>query len=147
MHRGPTELSPTRIAEISEVIDRVTGWAEDRRDIVGLLLVGSCARDAMRPDSDIDLVLLTTDEPRYSDNAWAKELGLRKLIRTQSWGPITERRYSTVSGLEIEFGIGSPTWANTNPLAPGTRRVVTDGARSLHDPAGVLARLLADCYS
>ncbi|MFF3920075.1 nucleotidyltransferase domain-containing protein [Streptomyces sp. NPDC001852] len=31
-------------------------------DIVGLLLVGSCARNAVRPDSDVDVALLTADE-------------------------------------------------------------------------------------
>ncbi|MFC4606231.1 nucleotidyltransferase domain-containing protein [Streptomyces maoxianensis] len=140
-----TALSPERIAEIDEVIDRITRWAEDRKDVVGLLLVGSCARNAARPDSDIDLVLLTTDESRYLAEGWARELGLGELIRTQSWGPITERRHSTASGLEVEFGIGSPTWAKTDPVDPGTHRVVTEGARSLHDPAGVLAGLLAAC--
>ncbi|MFF3918394.1 nucleotidyltransferase domain-containing protein [Streptomyces sp. NPDC001852] len=74
-----------------------------------MLLVGSCARNATRPESDIDIVVLTTDEPRYLlDDAWAMELGLGELIRAQSWGAITERCYSTASGLEVEMGIGSP---------------------------------------
>lgn len=141
----PTGLSPERIVEIQEVIGRITRWATGREDIVGLLLVGSCARDAARPDSDIDIVLLTADEPGYFDDAWAMELGLCKLIRTQSWGPITERRYSTASGLEVEMGIGPATWAKTDPVDPGTRRVVTGGARLLHDRTGILANLLAAC--
>jgi predicted nucleotidyltransferase len=141
---GLPTASPERVAEIDEVIDRITCWATGRADIVGLLLVGSCARNAVRPDSDIDVVLLTTDEPRYLlEDAWAVELGLGELIRTRPWGPITERRYSTASGLEVEMNIGSPTWAKTDPVDPGTHRVVTDGARVLHDPAGVLADLLA----
>ncbi|WP_225839321.1 nucleotidyltransferase domain-containing protein [Streptomyces sp. NK08204] len=141
-----TALPPERIAEIDEVIGRITRWARSREDIVGLLLVGSCARNAARPDSDIDIVLLTVDEPRYLlDDVWAMELGLGELIRTQSWGAITERRYSTASGLEVEMGIGSPAWAKTDPVDPGTHRVVTDGARLLHDPAGILAGLLAAC--
>lgn len=151
MHRDdrpvnpPTALSPERAAEINEVIDRITRWARGREDIVGLLLVGACARNAARPDSDIDVVLLTTDESRYLlEDAWAVELGLGP-IRTQSWGAITERRCSTASGLEVELDIGSPTWAGTDPIDHGTRRVVTDGARVLHDPAGVLAGLLAVC--
>ncbi|MFE7813219.1 nucleotidyltransferase domain-containing protein [Streptomyces sp. NPDC057433] len=142
----PAVLSPERAAEISEVIDRITRWARGREDIVGLLLVGSCARNAARPDSDIDVVLLSTDESRYLlEDGWAVELGLGKPIRTQSWGPITERRCSTASGLEVELGIGSPAWAKTDPVEHGTHRVVTDGARVLHDPAGVLAGLLAAC--
>ncbi|MGW1410139.1 nucleotidyltransferase domain-containing protein [Streptomyces sp. NPDC002403] len=138
-----TALSPERIAEINEVIDRITHWAQDRKDVVGLLLVGSCARNVARPDSDIDFVLLTTDESRYLAEGWAGECGLGELIRTQSWGPITERRHCTASGLEVEFGIGSPTWAKTDPVDPGTHRVVTDGVRLLYDPVGVLAGLLA----
>ncbi|MEU1465032.1 nucleotidyltransferase domain-containing protein [Streptomyces sp. NPDC005727] len=153
MHRDdqsanlPTEPSPERFAEINEVIDRITCWSRGRDDIVGLLLVGSCARNAARPDSDIDIVLLTTDESRYLlEDAWAMELGLGEVIRTQSWGPITERRCSTASGLKVELGIGSPAWTKTDPVDPGTHRVVTDGARVLHDPAGILGDLLATCY-
>jgi hypothetical protein len=143
---GSPGLSPARIAEIEEVIGRITRWARDRDDIVGLLLVGSCARNTARPDSDIDIVLLTTDEARYLDDAaWAGELGLGGLMRAQAWGPISERRYCTASGLEIEVGIGSSAWATTDPVDPGTRRVVSDGARVLHDPEGILAALLAAC--
>ncbi|GAA3375461.1 hypothetical protein GCM10020367_43360 [Streptomyces sannanensis] len=132
-------ISPERVAETKAIIGRVTHWAAARHDVVGLLLVGSCARNAARPDSDIDLVLLTTDESQYSDNTWADKLALGKLIRTQSWGPISERRFATASGLEVEINIGSPDWAQTDPVDPGTRRVVTDGARPLHDPDTVLA--------
>ncbi|MGY0071658.1 nucleotidyltransferase domain-containing protein [Streptomyces sp. QTS137] len=142
----PTALSSERASEINEVIDRITRWARSREDIVGLLLVGSCARNAARPDSDIDVVLLTTNESRYLlEDAWAVELKLGELIRTQSWGPVTERRCSTASGLEVELSIGPPTWAKTDPVDRGTHRVVTDGAQVLHDPAGILADLLAAC--
>ena len=140
-----SEISQERAAEAQEIIDGITRWAANRQDIVGLLLVGSYARNAARPDSDIDIVLLTTDQTQYFNNTWANDLALGGLVRTQSWGPITERRYATVSGLEVEIGIGSPEWARTDPVDPGTRRVVTDGARPLHDPAGVLASLIQTC--
>ncbi|SFY42655.1 Nucleotidyltransferase domain-containing protein [Streptomyces atratus] len=60
-----TETSQERVAEVQEIIDRITRWAANRQDIVGLLLVGSYARNAARPDSDIDIVLLTTDQTQY----------------------------------------------------------------------------------
>ncbi|MFC9284556.1 nucleotidyltransferase domain-containing protein [Streptomyces collinus] len=152
MHRDdqsgtlPNTLSPERVAEFNEVIDQITRWARGHDDVVGLLLVGSCARNAARPDSDIDIVLLTTDESRYLlEDVWVVELGLGEVIRTRSWGPITERRCSTACGLEVELGVGSPAWAKTDPVDPGTHRVVTDGARVLHDPAGILGDLLAAC--
>ncbi|MEU3506413.1 nucleotidyltransferase domain-containing protein [Streptomyces longwoodensis] len=140
----PAALPPRRAAEIDDIIGRITAWCGDREDVVGLLLVGSCARGAARPDSDVDLVLLTTEPSRYVlENTWVADLRLGEVIRTRSWGPVTERRCRTASGLEVELAVGSPDWARTDPVDPGTRRVVAHGARVLHDPAGVLAALVA----
>ncbi len=36
-------------------------------------------------------------------------------------------------------------WAGTEPVDPGTRRVVTDGVRVLHDPEQLLADLVRAC--
>jgi hypothetical protein len=146
-HHDSAMISPERATEIEDVIHRVTRWASDRSDIAGLLLVGSCARDAARPGSDIDLILLTRDTTRYSDLAWADELAIGEPIRTQSWGAITEQRFVTATGLEVEIGIGRPDWASAKPIDPGTRGVVTDGARILHDPTGILATLLHACQN
>jgi predicted nucleotidyltransferase len=141
----PTAISPERVAEVEQITNRVTRWAARRSDVVGLLLVGSYAQNAARPDSDIDLVLLTTNHARYTDNTWAHELSLGDLTRVQSWGAVTERRFRTASGLEVEIGIGSPDWAGVDPIDPGTRRVITDGARALHDPTGALDNLIHAC--
>ncbi|MEU8180825.1 nucleotidyltransferase domain-containing protein [Micromonospora sp. NPDC049044] len=142
---GPSALSSERIAEVEEIISRVTRWAARHRDVAGLLLAGSYARNSARPDSDVDLVLLTTDQARYADNLWVHELAIGDLMRVQSWGAVIERRFRTASGLEVEINIGAPDWAGTEPLDPGTRRVVTDGARALHDPTGALGNLIHPC--
>ncbi|MCX4760493.1 nucleotidyltransferase domain-containing protein [Streptomyces sp. NBC_01275] len=139
-------VSAERQLEMRTVVDRVTRWAGNRSDAVALLLVGSWARDAARPDSDVDLVLLTTEPSRYADDdAWVRELALGEVVRIQQWGPVTEWRHVTASGLEVEVGVGSPDWARTDPVDVGTRRVVTDGARALYDPAGLVAALIRAC--
>jgi predicted nucleotidyltransferase len=138
-------LTAERAAEIDAVIDRVTGWVAGRADVAGLLLVGSVAREAARPDSDVDLVLLTDSLADYTTPAWAAYLDLGELIRVQAWGVITEHRFRRPSGLETEIGLGTPRWASTDPVDPGTRRVVTDGSRILHDPHGLLAALREAC--
>ncbi|WP_406010148.1 hypothetical protein OG440_31650 [Streptomyces sp. NBC_00637] len=51
----------------------------------------------------------------------------------------------TASGLEVEVGVGSARWARTDPVDEGTRRLVTDGARPLYDPAGILGALIRAC--
>jgi uncharacterized protein len=140
-----TAVSPERAAEIEDVIERITRWAAARKDVLGLLLVGSCARNAARPDSDIDLVLLTDEVTRYAENTWGDELNLGKPTRVRPWGPVTERRFRTNTGLEVEINIGSLEWANAAPVDPGTQQVVTDGARILHDPGDTLITLLRAC--
>ncbi|UNT00079.1 nucleotidyltransferase domain-containing protein [Streptomyces tubbatahanensis] len=138
-------LPAARVTEINEVLARVTEWAARRPDVAGLLLVGSCARGTARTSSDIDLVLLVADVSAFDGDAWAHGLGLPQPVRTRQWGAIRERRFAARSGLEVEFGIGAPSWAATQPVDPGTRRVVGDGALVLHDPVGLLAELKDAC--
>jgi hypothetical protein len=146
-HVQETTISQ-RKAEFVAMIDLITRWAASRSDVIGLILVGSQAHGTARIDSDVDLVLLTTAPTHYTDSeAWARELPLPNLIRRQAWGAITERRFLTDFGLEIEIGVGTPDWANTTPVDPGTQRVITDGARILLDPHKVLARLLKACQT
>jgi hypothetical protein len=111
--------------------------------VVALALVGSWVRGEARADSDVDLVLLTHDPARYTAaDDWALALGAPGVTRTASWGAITERRIVLPSGLEVEVGVGRPSWASTAPLDAGTARVVADGLRALHDPSALLTRLV-----
>lgn len=99
-----------------------------------------------RPDSDVDLLLLSTAHDRYAaDETWLRELSLGEVVRVRAWGPLTEWRHVTASGLEVEMCVGSTAWAGTDPVDAGTRRVVTDGARPLHDPSGILGALIRAC--
>ncbi len=94
----------------------------------------------------MDVVLLTDEPARYTDaEEWVDALGGVGLVRTQSWGAITERRFALPSGLEVEVGVGRPSWARIAPLDKGTRSVVTGGMRVLYDPDRLLAKLLAEC--
>ena len=131
---------------VEDVLTRVVRWAETRSDIRAVALVGSYARRAERTDSDIDLAILTFRPDRYTrEEDWVIELGLGNLVQTEDWGAIKERRLRLPDGLEIEVGIGEPTWASVDPLDPGTRDVVNNGMRPLYDPDGLLQRLQLAC--
>jgi hypothetical protein len=137
-----------RRTEVDDVLRRATIWVQGRPDIAALALVGSWARGDPRLDSDVDLVLLTGDPASYiGHDAWARELGGTEIVLTRSWGAITERRFVPPSGLEIEVGIGSSSWASTEPVDPGTRGVVTDGLVILYDPRELLTSLADVCGS
>lgn len=139
--------SSDRRREVEALLARAVTWAAAREDVVALALVGSWARHAGRSSSDVDLVVLSDDPVAYIEREdWIEGLvSGAELVRTGDWGGVVERRLLLPSGLEVEVGIGLPSWAETSPVDPGTRRVVRDGLRVLHDPRGLLAALTSAC--
>ena len=110
---------------------RVAAWAPEQREILGAGL--AAAR----------LILLVEDATAYTQRAeWIHGLGATRIVRTERWGPLTERRLALPSGLELEVGIVEPSWASVVPLDPRTRQVVEGGFRILHDPHGLLRSLV-----
>jgi hypothetical protein len=96
-------------------------------------------------DSDLDIIILTEDKRRLvADPSWIETAvgEPAPLVRSQEWGPLTERRVALTTGFEIEFGLCSPSWAGTDPVDPGTAHVVSGGCTSVVDPQGVFARLI-----
>ena len=139
-------VSEERTDEVRTLLATLRGWAQGRPDVVAVGLAGSWAHGNARMDSDVDVVLLTEDRTLYlEDDAWVYEVGGVRLVWTRGWGPMTERRFALPSGLEVELGVAPPSWAATDPVDEGTRRVVADGVSIVYDPKGVLARLLDAC--
>jgi predicted nucleotidyltransferase len=141
-----TDHTTATTREVELLISRLCGWAREHLDVRAVALVGSWASGAPGPDSDVDVVLLTDEPARFTEaEEWVDELGGFGPVSTQSWGAVTERRFALPSGLEVELGVGRPSWARVGPVDKGTRRVVTDGMRVLYDPDGLLTKLLAEC--
>ena len=139
-------VTEERTNEVRTLLATLRSWAQGRPDIVAIGLAGSWARGNARMDSDVDVVLLTEDQvPYLEDDAWVYEMGGVGLVWTRRWGPVTERRFALPSGLEVELGVASPSWAATDPVDEGTRRVVADGAWVLYNPKRILAGLLDAC--
>jgi predicted nucleotidyltransferase len=112
--------------------------------VVAIGLVGSYARGTARPDSDVDVVLLT----EYASEVLARTdwFGVfdpgALLVRSGDFGAIQERRLRLPDSTVVEVGVGHPDWADTAPVDDGTRRVVSDGLVVLHDPQGLLTELM-----
>jgi RimJ/RimL family protein N-acetyltransferase/predicted nucleotidyltransferase len=138
--------SQKRGDEVEDVLAAASRWARHHAEVRGLALVGSWARAAARANSDVDLVLLTDNPSVFTDRQdWTADLGAVGVTREQQWGPIAERRLLLPSGLELEVGVAPTSWAATNPVDAGTRHVIGAGVRVLHDPDGLLQRLVAAC--
>jgi len=59
----------------------------------------------------------------------------------EDYGAVWSRRVWLSSGVEVEISFAPVAWASIAPLDAGTRWVISDGCRILHDPAGSLERL------
>ncbi len=105
------------------MLPSIATWAGGRDDIVGVAVVGSWARVTPRIDSDLDVVVLARAKGRYvTDDDWiTSALGRgAKIVRTQTWGVVTERRVRLSSGLEVEFEFATTTSAVADPVDPGS---------------------------
>ena len=137
-------VTEERVDEVKTLLATLRRWAEGRSDVVAVGLAGSWAHGDARMDSDVDVALVTEDRgPYLEEDAWVRELGGVRLVGTQRWGPMTERRFVMPSGLEVEVGVGLPSWLD--PADEGVRRTVEDGVSVVYDPKGILAGLLDAC--
>jgi hypothetical protein len=131
------------MCDISTFLEHLTAWTVTQSDIFAVLLVGSYARSAARTDSDMDIVMITSTPQHYLQNdTWLSNFGQVTQVQDEDWGLVQSRRVFYADGLEVEFGITTPQWANTDPVDDGTRRVISDGARVVYDPGGILASLI-----
>lgn len=126
----------------------MTAWAAARDDLRALALVGSQARGTAGPDSDIDLILLAVDPAAYrADTAWLHDIawpgGPLNGWHDADYGAVWSRHVTLESGHEVELSFAMPGWAATDPVDPGTRRVVGGGLTIFLDRDGALARLAA----
>ncbi|MBQ3879940.1 MAG: nucleotidyltransferase domain-containing protein [Oscillospiraceae bacterium] len=111
-------------------------WAEETPDIRALVLVGSWARGENRPDSDIDLMVLTEKQMDYVRNhGFARRFGEVKSAENEDWSACQSVRVYYADGTEVEFGFVRPSWLAI-PLDPGTAGVLRDGYRFLVDKEG-----------
>jgi uncharacterized protein len=133
------------------IIQIVLEWAKALPTICAVALVGSHARGTARADSDIDLIVLTTDPQRFrADTAWLRAIDWNVIAarpaewQDEDYGVLWSRRmWLEPNRDEVEIGFALPSWAEVKPIDPGTQRVITDGCRALHDPEGLLTRLCA----
>ncbi|RZV38881.1 MAG: nucleotidyltransferase domain-containing protein [Chromatiales bacterium] len=124
--------------QLRTFLNDLSAWSESRSDVLGLALVGSHARGAARPCSDVDVIVLCEDPLKLADSdGWIARFGdpLKKM--TETYGVVRVVRVFYGGGLEVEFGLSPVDWADV-PLDAGTRRVISEGMRILYDPKGLL---------
>ena len=132
-------MSPTIPERVARLIEDVQAWAAARPDVLGVALVGSHARQAAKPDSDVDLVIVCESPSAYPENEdWIQAFGAPLETGREDWGRVTSVRVLYADGLEVEFGFADREWASA-PLEDGTRGVIEDGCVVLYDRGGAFS--------
>jgi len=131
--------------------DGLAAWARIEPGCRALAVVGSWARGAARPGSDLDFMMLATDRDRWAaDDDW-----LRRVLRgigfpfartaQEAYGVTRAWRAWPGPQIELELGVADVDWARLDPVDAGTRRVVNDGLVPLIDKDGLLGALSDAC--
>jgi predicted nucleotidyltransferase len=120
--------------DVDTFLQMFIAWVGKQQDIEGLALAGSHARNAATEQSDVDLIILTSERDAYFRNVdWLSQFGEVESFKKETWGVVETIRATYTTGLEVEYNFADPTWADV-PVDPGTRRVVKEGFRILFDP-------------
>lgn len=121
---------------MDDFFQKLRELSEDTPAIESVILVGSYARGTNTPESDIDIVIITSEKVKMLENpAFIDRFGKVCKKQTEYYGACTSIRAWYESGIEAEFGFVEPTWL-AEPLDIGTRRVLADGYRVIADRAG-----------
>lgn len=120
-----------RMLDVQVFLRGFCAWCETQPDIRLAALVGSHARCSARPDSDLDLVIQSSDPERFIQNpGWAEQFGPVAARQVEHWGKVTSLRVWYEDGLEVEYGFAALDWA-ADLLDEGTRSVIQDGIQIL----------------
>lgn len=113
-------------------------WATAQANIEGVALVGSYARGTATENSDVDLIILTSEPVRYLESQdWLHLFGEIERSKNETWGDVKTIRATYKTGLEVEYNFSAPSWAAV-PVDAGTLQVLNDGMKILYDPTGIL---------
>jgi uncharacterized protein len=122
------------LGNISKFLTRIRRWAATQNSVHGAALIGSYARNEAKTDSDIDIMILTTQAKQFISNTqWASSFGRVNSISIEHYGVVTSIRVFYVDLYEVEFSFCSPQWAHV-PLDKGTETVLLGGVTILYDP-------------
>jgi predicted nucleotidyltransferase len=138
-----------KLADVNAVMAVVADWAIERDDIGAMAMLGSWVRGNPRPDSDLDLLLLSDLAPDYQRcGMWLTEIDFQsagfRLRSNESaiYGVVWSHHVYLLPAAEVELTFAKCSWSNTDPIDTGTRVIVKDAFRIIFDRDGILAKLV-----
>jgi predicted nucleotidyltransferase len=89
-----------------DFIEKTKNWGINEPFVEAIILVGSYTRGTQKADSDIDLVIITSNKQYYIDNTQIfSAFGLIDSSNIEYYGECTSIRIWYKNGVEVEFGM------------------------------------------
>lgn len=128
---------------IEVFLQKLKSWSARQSDILAVVLIGSWARGTARTDSDIDIVIISTNPTKLlTEQNWLSELGSIKSITREDWGLMQSLRVIYMDGREIEFGITTKQWISEDEIELDTGKILSNGAQIIFDRYNLFASLI-----
>lgn len=116
-----------------DFISELKEYAGNASHIESIIIVGSYARGTNKENSDLDVVIITSDKSGMIANQdYTQNFGEVNKQQTEYYGACTSVRAWYRDGKEVEFGIVEPSWISM-PLDSGTYKVLSDGYKIIID--------------
>lgn len=118
---------------LEKFLTELKEYAENTSHIESIIIVGSYARGTNKENSDLDIVVITSNKSGMIANQdFTKEFGEFYKQQIEYYGACTSVRVWYKDGKEVEFGIVEPSWISM-PLDIGTYKVLSDGYKVIID--------------
>lgn len=116
-----------------KLLEELKEYANNKSYIESVLIVGSYARQTNKEDSDLDIMIITSEKSMMIKNQdFIQKFGDVLSSQIEYYGACTSIRVWYEDKKEVEFGIVEPSWIE-DPLDQGTHRVLSDGYKVLID--------------
>ena len=126
---------------IEDFFNKLREYARNTLHIKSIIIVGAYARGTNRENSDLDIVIITSNKSDMIANQdFTKDFGEVSQQQTEYYGACTSIRVWYKDGKEVEFGIVEPSWI-LMPLDTGTYKVLSDGYKIVIDKKGYFENL------
>ena len=141
-----------KLIKLHEILSLIVEFASSKNDVLAIGLCGSWARGTAGPYSDIDLSIIVCDKLRFKSTDWLAELDFKEIndgidtYKDVVYGQVWSRHVFLNSKIEIEFSFADRSWADTENMDEGTRKVVSDGFRIIYDPYLILNDLTGKIF-
>jgi predicted nucleotidyltransferase len=125
--------------KVDFLLNEFINWCKKQNEIIGVAIVGSFARGDFNADSDVDLVIISTDKMNTIDTIYS-QFHYDEMIHhsIEEWGILTSLRIFYKNELEIEYGVVTKQWVE-EPLDEGTKEVVENGFMILLDKENIFS--------